>query len=168
MAGEYVKCPRCELNYMKKGEEYCDVCKAELKKGPKLVFAVDEDDENEGLELCPICHQNYISAGEKMCAKCAEEQDYKENRANADADDESWKEFLDDEEEEEEEDEEMLSLNKLAEEEGEFIEEEEEEDLEEESVEPDDFDIPDVDESDFEDDEEEDYEEDEEDFEDDF
>ena len=24
-------------------EEYCDVCKAELKKGPQLVFAVDEE-----------------------------------------------------------------------------------------------------------------------------
>ena len=38
---EYVKCPRCDLNYMLKGEEYCDVCKAELKKGPTLIFAID-------------------------------------------------------------------------------------------------------------------------------
>ena len=98
MAG-WIKCPRCDLNYMRQGEEYCDVCKAELKKAPPLVFAVDEDDENEGLELCPICHQNYIGLGEKMCAKCAEEMEYKESRANPE-DDESWKEFLDDEEEE--------------------------------------------------------------------
>ena len=43
---EYIKCPRCELNYIKKGEQYCQVCKAELKLGPQLMFAVDEDDED--------------------------------------------------------------------------------------------------------------------------
>ena len=42
---KYVKCPRCELNFMLEGEEYCDVCKAELKKGPQLVFAVEEEEE---------------------------------------------------------------------------------------------------------------------------
>ena len=47
MAAKYVKCPRCDLNYMLEGEEYCDVCKAELNKGPKLIFAVDEDEEPE-------------------------------------------------------------------------------------------------------------------------
>lgn len=166
MPGDYIKCPRCDLNYIKRGEEYCAVCKAELKKGPQLVFAIDEEDEVETLDLCPICHQNHIKPGEKMCAKCAEEKEYLENRE--DPDDESWKEYLDNEDdEEEEEDEEMISLNKLAEEEGGFEEEEEEEDLIEESVEPDDFDIPDVDQADFEDDEEDDDEDEEDDDEDD-
>ena len=125
MPGDWIKCPRCDLNYIRKGEDYCAVCKAELKKGPQLIFAVDEDDETEGLELCPICHHNYIKLGETMCAKCAEEKDYQNSRE--DLDDESWKEYLDQDEEEEEEDEEMLSLDKLAKEEGEFIEDEEEE-----------------------------------------
>ena len=57
---KYKKCPRCELNYIHKDQEYCDVCKAELKKGPQLIFAVDEDDETETMVLCPICHHNYI------------------------------------------------------------------------------------------------------------
>ena len=44
--GDFIKCPRCELNYIHKSQGYCDVCKAELKIGPQLVFAVeDEDDE---------------------------------------------------------------------------------------------------------------------------
>ena len=141
---------------------------AELKKGPQLVFAVDDDEEMEmdTMELCPRCHQNYIKPGEKMCKKCAEELDYKDTREDLDAD-ESWKEFLDDDvEEEEEESEEMLSLARLAEEEGEelFDDEEEEEEFSSEE-EKDDFEIPDIDEEDFEDDEEdeddEDYEEDE-------
>ena len=42
---DYIKCPRCELNYIKKDEQYCQVCKAELKLGPQLMFAVDEDED---------------------------------------------------------------------------------------------------------------------------
>ena len=41
----YIKCPRCDLNYISEEQEYCDVCKAELKKGPKLLFANDDDEE---------------------------------------------------------------------------------------------------------------------------
>ena len=28
---QYVKCPRCDLNWIKEDEKLCDVCKAELK-----------------------------------------------------------------------------------------------------------------------------------------
>ena len=108
---KYVKCPRCDLNYMLEGEEYCDVCKAELKKAPPLVFAVDEDEEeNETLELCPRCHRNYVKAGETLCEECLKESERDEEPE--DEDDDSWKEYLDDDAPEEEEDsEEMLSLN---------------------------------------------------------
>ena len=43
---KYVKCPRCELNYIDpEKQEYCDVCIAEMK-GNKLQFAdFDDDDE---------------------------------------------------------------------------------------------------------------------------
>ena len=158
---EYVKCPRCDLNYMLKGEEYCDVCKAELKKGPTLIFAIDDDDDGELLEICPVCHQRNIKPGESMCSRCAEEKEYLESRE--DLDDESWKEYLDDDDDEEEEDEEMLSLNKLAEEEGEFDDEEEEEEEIESSNDDDDFDVVEVDESDFEEDEDDEEEKDEDD-----
>ena len=104
MPGEYVKCPRCELNYMKKGEEYCDVCKAELKKGPQLVFAVDDDDmDDEAVDLCPRCHHNYIKQGETMCEECLKELEREESHESDD--DESWKEYMDDAEEDEEDDE---------------------------------------------------------------
>ena len=62
----YVKCPRCDLNYIPKDEELCDVCKAELK----LIQSGIADDEEE--ILCPICKQNYISLDEDMCLKCVE------------------------------------------------------------------------------------------------
>ena len=63
--GKYIKCPRCELNWILEENEYCDVCKAELgMEGFSLL-----DDEEEEL-LCPVCGVNYIDHGEKMCADC--------------------------------------------------------------------------------------------------
>ena len=106
MPGDYIKCPRCELNYIKRGEEYCDVCKAELKKGPQLVFAIDDEEEQEALDLCPICHQNYLKDGETMCESCARERERQEARDVTEEDDNSWQEYMDDNEEDEEEDEE--------------------------------------------------------------
>lgn len=66
----YIKCPRCELNYILKKDKYCDVCKAEMKAGN-----VDDDDLEvfDDLELCPVCKTNYIAEGETMCASCLEE-----------------------------------------------------------------------------------------------
>lgn len=161
---KYVKCPRCDLNYMLEGEELCDVCKAELKKAPPLVFAVDdEEDEMENMELCPRCHRNFVKSGETLCEECLKEC---ESDIEPEAeDDDSWKEYLDDDIPEDEEDsEEMLSLNKLAEEEGEkLFDDEDEEDEIAETFDDDDFDIPDIDESDFEEEDEEEDDEDEED-----
>ncbi len=164
MAGDYIKCPRCELNYIHKSQEYCDVCKAELKMGPQLVFAVDDDDEEVALELCPICKQNYIKDNEEMCEQCRKELEFKKDEIDLDKDEE-WRNYLDDDVDEVNEDsEEMLSLSQLAEEEGDalFDDEEEEDDIEYQDSEPDDFDIPEIDESDFEEDDEEEESEDEE------
>ena len=163
MAG-YVKCPRCDLNYISEEQEFCDVCKAELKKGPKLLFANDdeEDIDAEATELCPICKQNYIRANEEMCKACREEAgNRREDEMDLDKD-ESWKEYLDDDKDDE--------LDQIPEGFAELAEEEEEE--EEDSYtgekapvyeEPDDFDLGPVDASDFEDREEEEDLEDEDD-----
>ena len=48
----YIRCPRCELNYIKKSDKYCDVCKKEMK--------LIKSDESDDLELCPICKVNFI------------------------------------------------------------------------------------------------------------
>ena len=70
MAKKYIKCPRCELNYILEGEEYCDVCKAELKIGPQLMFSASE--ELEGQYLCPVCKSKYVDKDEEMCESCRE------------------------------------------------------------------------------------------------
>lgn len=162
---KYVKCPRCELNYIdEEKQEYCDVCIAEMK-GNKLQFA-DLDDEDyeevdaelEQTELCPVCGINRIRFGDKMCEACKGQHDYEEED-DVDIDsDEEWKNYL-----EEDDDGDLTVDEDLQEEiEEEFAEEEEE------FSEEDDFFDEDVDSlSDLEDDEydeDEDDEDDEEDF----
>ncbi len=64
----YIKCPRCELNYIKSTERYCPVCMAELKLAGEAFEHFEDEDE---LELCPICGQNFISPDQKCCEECA-------------------------------------------------------------------------------------------------
>ena len=64
-AKKYKKCPRCELNYIPEDEEYCLVCKAELKLTDEL---------NDDLELCPICGVNFVSVDQPMCEECAKKR----------------------------------------------------------------------------------------------
>ena len=157
----YVKCPRCELNYIdEEKQEYCDVCIAEMK-GNKLQFAdLDEDDfeeidaELEQTELCPVCGINRIRLGEKMCEACKGQQEYEEEEEVDIETDEEWKNYL-----EEEDDGDLTVDEDLQEEiEEEFAEQEEEFNDE------DDFYDEDVDSlSDLEDDEYDDDEDDEDD-----
>ena len=99
---KYIKCPRCELNYIdSKKQEYCDVCIAELK-GNKLQFA-DIDDETEDTaektEICPVCGVNPIRFGEKMCEACKQASRYEEEEEEVDIEnDEEWKNYLEDDE----------------------------------------------------------------------
>ena len=69
---KYIKCPRCELNYILKKDKFCDVCKSEMKAG--ILEENDFEEFEEGLEICPICKVNYINEGERMCTTCLEEQ----------------------------------------------------------------------------------------------
>ena len=56
----YVKCPRCELNYIDADkQEYCDICLAELKGG-RFDCVELADEEEEDMELCPICGENMM------------------------------------------------------------------------------------------------------------
>ena len=41
------KCPRCELNYIQEDEDYCKVCKREMKG----------EDVAEEVEMCTVCNE---------------------------------------------------------------------------------------------------------------
>lgn len=161
---KFVKCPRCDLNYILEGQEYCDVCKAELGLGPSLVFAVENEKEVK-VRLCPICKQVEIGEEEDMCQKCRENLDFKGDQIDYD-NDEDWKNYVNDDDDgtEQDETEEEISLSKLAEEEAKLDEDFAENDLdeEEEYVSNDDFEYVDPDDPSIEDidDEEEELEDD--------
>lgn len=68
---EYVRCPRCELNYIDKREKLCKVCQAELSaKGSREI----SDEEAKELNLCPHCKKNYLMDDEEICSECQSEQ----------------------------------------------------------------------------------------------
>lgn len=85
----YIRCPRCELNYIEKKEKLCSVCKAELS-AHKDEFVGDLD-----LELCPICKTNYIQPDEIMCASCLRDHQADDEDVNTD-----WDDYLSRDEEE--------------------------------------------------------------------
>lgn len=83
----YIRCPRCELNYILKKDKFCNVCKMEMKALGTLGA-----EENTDLEICPICKTNYIGPDEEMCASCAREREFEENEDEK-GEDGLWKNF---------------------------------------------------------------------------
>lgn len=59
-----LKCPRCELNYMKEGERYCSVCRREMK---------GEEEAAPEVELCSACGERPAAQGEDLCLVCLRE-----------------------------------------------------------------------------------------------
>ncbi len=129
----FVKCPRCELNYMKDTDKYCDVCQRELRG------SAHEDE----VELCYICGESPALPGKDVCLFCLREMNgsAKVNTSNSeddsieedddnddeDVDDEHLKEIEDlDDLEDLDDFEGMISLDELADDELDDDEEESE------------------------------------------
>ena len=68
-----VKCPRCDLNYIREDEKYCKVCLRELK---------GEGGQDE-VELCSICNEEPALPGRDICLFCLKEM----NKSNSTPDD---------------------------------------------------------------------------------
>jgi len=127
---KFIKCPRCDLNYILEGEALCEVCKKELE-GFNLGDLEDVDEELD--DLCPVCRLNFLEENETICPECLEKQQSEEEKKKAlveDFEEDKWEE-----EEEEEDDEDLndldLSFESLKEEEEDWdtaspLEEEEE------------------------------------------
>ena len=58
-----VKCPRCELNYIREDEKYCKVCLREMKGEPT----------NDDMELCSVCNAAPALPGKDVCLSCLKE-----------------------------------------------------------------------------------------------
>ncbi|MFZ5975474.1 MAG: hypothetical protein ACOYU3_08715 [Bacillota bacterium] len=65
-----IKCPRCELNYIKEGENFCNVCKRELRR---------EADVEVQPDICTECNEAPVVPGEDLCILCLREKKRQEN-----------------------------------------------------------------------------------------
>ncbi len=93
---KYMKCPRCELNYIDADrQEFCDVCLKEMKGIPSDIDEIEETEDELPTELCPVCGENMMRPGEKMCDECRKKAEYEEEAPDPEEDDE-WREYLDD------------------------------------------------------------------------
>ena len=92
----YIKCPRCDLNYIDGDKQtYCDVCMKEMK-GIKTDADELEEEENElATELCPVCGENMMRVGETMCDECRKKAEIEEEEPDPE-EDTAWQNYLDD------------------------------------------------------------------------
>ena len=73
-----VKCPRCDLNYIREDEKYCKICLQEMKGGSR----------SEEIELCSICNEEPALPGKDVCLFCLREM----NKSNSTDDSDSGSE----------------------------------------------------------------------------
>jgi len=93
----YIKCPRCELNYIDANKaSFCDVCLNEMK-GKHDDFDDFDADEDELMELCPICGENMMKSGEECCDECKRKRDAADEEEPDPEKDDEWRSYLDDE-----------------------------------------------------------------------
>lgn len=63
------KCPRCELNYILDGEQYCKICRMEMKGEPV----------RDEIEMCTVCGEHPVMPGKDVCLFCYKEMSGEEN-----------------------------------------------------------------------------------------
>ncbi len=65
-----IKCPRCELNYIREEDGYCPICKREMKG----------EGQTEEIELCTVCNEHPALPGKDVCLFCLKEMNASEAR----------------------------------------------------------------------------------------
>lgn len=68
------KCPKCELNYIRDGEDFCDVCKREMKRAQARGRHVEDESEDDEVIMCTECGEAPAVRGSDLCAACLKEQ----------------------------------------------------------------------------------------------
>ncbi|MBE5787215.1 MAG: hypothetical protein E7324_06700 [Clostridiales bacterium] len=64
------KCPRCELNYIREGDDYCKICKREMKG----------ESRRDEIEMCTVCNEAPALPGKDVCLFCLKEMNANDNR----------------------------------------------------------------------------------------
>ena len=95
------KCPKCELNYIREGEDFCEVCKRELKRAQARGHHAEEESDEDEIIMCTECGEAPAVRGGELCASCLREQKRQvelENAAEVSVDFAEVDEELEDEE----------------------------------------------------------------------
>ena len=61
-----IKCPRCEINFIREEDGYCLICKREIK---------GEAPKEELPDMCIECGEHPAAKGEDLCIFCIKERD---------------------------------------------------------------------------------------------
>ncbi len=61
---KFIKCPRCELNYIAETEKICSVCKRDVRGEPE---------QDDIFEMCSECGEHPAMPGQEMCLYCFKE-----------------------------------------------------------------------------------------------
>ena len=56
-----IKCPRCDINFIREEEQYCSICKLEMK---------GEAPKDDAVEMCIECGEHPAAPGEELCIYC--------------------------------------------------------------------------------------------------
>lgn len=96
----FIKCPRCELNYIPEEEKHCNVCKKEL---------LGEADADEIEDLCVECGERIAIKSSDLCIICLRER--KRTEAFEKTNDEKSEDEEEDEDKPDVEDAEELDLD---------------------------------------------------------
>lgn len=65
-----MKCPRCELNYIHEDEQFCNICRRNMKG--------EKDEVEEMQNMCLECGENHALKGKELCAYCLGERKRRE------------------------------------------------------------------------------------------
>lgn len=93
------KCPKCELNYIREGEQYCNVCLRAMKNGRIQEEPAAEEEEET---LCSECGEAPAVHGSDLCADCLREKKRQaelESAIGLDDEDEDFQDAGDEDEE---------------------------------------------------------------------
>ena len=79
------KCPKCELNYIREGEEVCEVCRREMKRAQAHIRHSEEESEDGEVVLCSECGEAPSVRGGELCISCLKEKKRQVELENASA-----------------------------------------------------------------------------------
>ena len=99
----WILCPRCELNYIKKSDQYCDVCKKEMK------LIKGGDDDIGDLELCPICKINFVQSDQEICDSCKQELGIVQSEDDENKEISDWHKYIADDDDEDDDDDDVYT-----------------------------------------------------------